>query len=105
MLTGQCYNPDRWDFYWHIPPCNFVMQRLEPKVDKIFGTPRLVEAWRNAVLSHPIAYLKHRMTFMAHFLSRDVLLIPVLDLEQPHRRVHATNPLFMTMIAVQNVLQ
>ena len=105
MLTSKCYNPERWDYYWHIKPCDFVMQRLERKDDKIFGTPRLVEAWRNAVLSHPLAYLKHRATFMGTFLSRDVLLIPVLDLNEPSRRVHAGNPLFTAMIAVQNVLQ
>ncbi len=63
--------PDRWDYYWHIEPCDFVMQRLERKDDKFFGTPRLVEAWRNAVLSNPIAYLKHRATFMGTFLGRD----------------------------------
>ena len=61
--------PDRWDYYWHIKPCDFVMQRLERKDDKIFGTPRLTEAWRNAVLSNPLAYLKHRLTFMRTFLA------------------------------------
>jgi hypothetical protein len=105
LFTSKCYNPERWDYYWHIAPCDFVMQRLERKDDKIFGTPRLVDAWRNALLSNPLAYVKHRATFMANFLSRDVLLIPVLDLNEPSRRVHATNPLFTAMIAVQNVLQ
>jgi hypothetical protein len=105
LLSDTCYKPDRWDYYWHIAPCDFVMRRLERKDDKVFGTPRLVEAWRNAVLSDPIAYLKHRATFMRSFLSRDVLLIPVLDLNEPSRQVHARNPLFMAMIAVQNVLQ
>ena len=32
----------RWDSYWHVPPCPFVMQRLERPDDTIFGTPRLV---------------------------------------------------------------
>ncbi|MPZ36618.1 MAG: hypothetical protein GEU95_00915 [Rhizobiales bacterium] len=105
MFTSQCYNPDRWDYYWHIAPCDFVMQRLERKDDTIFGTPRLVEAWRNAVLSNPLAYLKHRASVMRAFLSRDVLLIPVLDLDEPSRQIHAQNPLFMAMVAVQNVLQ
>ena len=105
MLLTKCYNPDRWDYYWHIPPCDFVMRRLERKDDRIFGTPRLVDAWRNAVLSNPLAYLKHRATFMGRFLSRDVLLIPVLDLNEPSRRVHVTNPIFTAMIGVQNLLQ
>lgn len=105
LFTGKCYDPDRWDRYWHIAPCDFVMQRLESTSDPIFGTPRLVDAWRDAVLTNPRAYLKHRLNFMATFLSRDVLLIPVLDLNEPSRQVHATNPLFMAMIGVQNVLQ
>ena len=105
LLSDTCYKPDRWDYYWHIAPCDFVMQRLERKDDKVFGTPRLIEAWRNAVLSDPLAYLKHRATFMRTFLSRNVLLIPVLDLNEPSRQVHARNPFFMAMIAVQNVLQ
>ena len=54
----QVLQPDRWDNYWHIEPCDFVMQRLERKEDKIFGTPRLTEAWRSAVLAHPLAYLQ-----------------------------------------------
>ena len=105
LFSDKCYNPERWDYYWHIAPCDFVMRRLERKDDTVFGTPRLVEAWRNAVLSDPIAYLKHRATFMRTFLSRDVLLIPVLDLNEPSRQVHVNNPLFMAMIAVQAVLQ
>jgi hypothetical protein len=105
LFTDTCYNPERWDYYWHIAPCDFVMRRLERKDDMIFGTPRLVEAWRHAVLSNPLAYLKHRLNFMRTFLSRDVLLIPVLDLNLPSRQVHVQNPLFMAMIAVQNVLQ
>src|SRR5262249_19355027 len=29
LLTSRCYNPDRWDSYWTMEPCRFVMQRLE----------------------------------------------------------------------------
>src|SRR5262245_47098964 len=105
MLTTTCYNPERWDYYWHMPPCDFVMRRLERKDDKVYGTPRLVEAWRDAILAHPFAYLKHRLAVAGQFFGRDVLLIPVLDLDTPGRRVHTGNPLFMAMIAIQNVLQ
>lgn len=105
LFTTQCYNTSRWDYYWHIKPCDFVMQRLERKDDKFFGTPRLVEAWRNAVLSNPIAYLKHRATFMGTFLGRDSIGLPVLELDGPARRIHAQNPLFMAMVALHNALQ
>ena len=49
LLTSECYDPVRWDSYWHVPPCPFVMQRLERPDDLIFGTPRLVAAWWRAV--------------------------------------------------------
>jgi hypothetical protein len=83
LFTTQCYNTSRWDYFWHIKPCDFVMQRLERKDDKFFGTPRLVEAWWTVVLSNPIAYLKHRATFMGTFLGRDSIGLPVLELDNP----------------------
>jgi len=49
MLAGPCYDPVRWDSYWHVPPCPFVMQRLERPDDVIFGTGRLVAAWWHAL--------------------------------------------------------
>ena len=58
LLTSKCYDPVRWDTYWHVPPCPFVMQRLERPDDMIFGTPRLIEAWWRAVSTHPLAYLQ-----------------------------------------------
>ncbi len=105
LFTGKCYNPTRWDYYWHIPPCDFVMQRLERKDDRIFGTPRLVDAWRDAVLANPIAYLKHRATFMRTLLAEPLLVLPVLELSLPRRQVHAQNRFFMAMIAVHDALQ
>ena len=104
LFTDQCYNV-RWDYYWRIKPCDFVMQRLERKDDNIFGTPRLTEAWRNAVISNPLAYLKHRLTFMRTFLTEPVLVLPVFELDQPAKRVHTQNPFFMAMIGMHNALQ
>ena len=102
LFTTECYNV-RWDNYWHIKPCDFVMQRLE-KEEHIFGTPRLTEAWRNAVLSNPLAYLKHRLTFMRTFLTEPILVLPLFDLEKPEWRIHTQNPFFMAMIAVHDAL-
>jgi hypothetical protein len=105
LFTSKCYNPTRWDYYWHIEPCDFVMRRLERKDDKVFGTPRLVEAWREAVVSNPLAYLKHRATFMRTLLAEPLLVLPVLELTLPKRQIHAQNQLFMAMIAVHDALQ
>lgn len=104
LLTRHCYNPTRWDFYWHIPPCDFVMKRLERPDDVVFGTPRLVAAWRDAVLAHPLAYLSHRATFMWTFLAEPFLVLPVFDLVHPERRAHTDNPWFMAMIALHDRL-
>jgi hypothetical protein len=105
LFTDKCYNPTLWDYYWHIEPCDFVMGRLERPDDKFFGTPRLVEAWRDAVLQNPLAYLKHRATFMWTFLTEPLLVLPVLSLENPSRQIYTQNRFFMTMIAVHNALE
>ena len=68
QLTESCYQPSEWNYYWNNGPCTFVMKRIEGE-EKIFGTSALSEAWRRAVMNHPIAYLRHRATFMATFLG------------------------------------
>lgn len=35
LLTSKCYEPARWDTYWHVEPCPFVMRRLERPDDTI----------------------------------------------------------------------
>ena len=52
LLTTKCYDPERWDVYWTIPPCPFVMKRLE--TEGLFkGSPELPQAWLRAIASHP----------------------------------------------------
>ena len=104
LLTSKCYDPVRWDSYWHVPPCPFVMQRLERPDDIVFGTPRLVAAWWQAVSAHPLAYLRHRATFMWQFLARSNLVLPVWDWLDPassygHRRY------FTPLVALHDRLQ
>jgi hypothetical protein len=105
LFTDKCYNPTLWDYYWHIEPCDFVMARLERQDDKFFGTPRLIEAWRSAVLTNPLAYLKHRATFMWTFLTEPLMVLPVLSLKEPSRQIYTQNRNFMKMIAVHNALE
>jgi hypothetical protein len=104
LLISKCYDPVRWDSYWHTPPCPFVMQRLERPDDLIFGTPRLVEAWRRAVLAHPIAYLEHRATFMWQFLARSNLVLPVWDWLNPNAG-YGQSPYFRPLVALHDALQ
>src|SRR6516162_404964 len=104
MLAGPCYDPVRWDSYWHVPPCPFVMQRLERPDDVIFGTGRLVAAWWHALTTHPLAYVRHRATFSRQFLARSNLVLPVWDWLDPaspygHRRA------FTPLVALHDALQ
>jgi hypothetical protein len=104
LLTNGCYDPVRWDSYWHTPPCPFVMQRLEGPGDTIFGTPRLTEAWRHALIAHPLAYLSHRAAFMWQFLARSNLVLPVWDWRDPASS-YGWNPLFRPLVALHDALQ
>src|SRR5262245_5307930 len=104
LLTSRCYDPVRWDSYWHVPPCPFVMQRLERPDDVIFGTPRLTQAWRRAVLAHPLAYLEHRATFMWQFLGRSNLVLPVWDWQKPDASYGQRTP-FKALVALHDTLQ
>jgi hypothetical protein len=104
LLTSQCYDPVRWDSYWHVEPCPFVMRRLERRDDVIFGTPRLIAAWRQAVIKHPFAYLAHRGSFSWQFLARSNLVLPVWDWLDPASS-YGHRPYFRPIVVVHDVLQ
>jgi hypothetical protein len=103
LLVDRCYQPDKWDHYWYLEPCLFVMKRLEG--DKIFGTPELVTAWRRAVFSHPLAYLQHRLTFTWNFLTGLNLVMWTQDIENPDGVLFADKPAFRTLIAIHEILR
>ncbi|MEA2906442.1 MAG: hypothetical protein QOI12_3829 [Alphaproteobacteria bacterium] len=105
LLTSRCYNPDRWDSYWTIEPCRFVMARLERSDDVIFGTPRLVEAWRRAVFAHPRAYLRHRLTYFGHFLADSNLTLELYRADDPAKTPLARNPIFKALVALHDKLK
>ena len=104
LLISECYDPARWDSYWHVEPCAFVMRRLERPDDVIFGTPRLTEAWRHALAAHPLAYLSHRATFMWQFLGRSNLVLPVWDWLDP-ASAYGHSPYFTPLVALHDELQ
>ena len=104
LLISKCYDPVRWDSYWHMEPCPFVMRRLERPDDVIFGTPRLAEAWQHALAAHPLAYLSHRATFMWQFLGRSNLVLPVWDWLDP-ASAYGHSPYFTPLVALHDELQ
>ena len=73
-------------------------------VGGFFGTPRLVEAWRHAVLAHPLAYLEHRATFMWQFLARSNLVLPVWDWLDPASG-YGHSRYFTPLVALHDALQ
>jgi hypothetical protein len=104
LLTSRCYDPVRWDSYWHVPPCPFVMQRLERPDDAVFGTPRLGAAWWKALSAHPLAYLSHRATFMWQFLARSNLVLPVWDWLDPASS-YGHSRYFTPLVSLHDMLQ
>jgi hypothetical protein len=104
QLRSTCYDPVRWDSYWHVPPCPFVMQRLERPDDVIFGTSRLTQAWWRALAAHPLPYLEHRATFMWQFLARSNLVLPVWDWLDPNS-AYGHSRYFTPLVALHDALQ
>jgi len=101
-LIESCYQPEAWDYYW-TSGCPFVMARLED--DKLFGSPTLVAAWRQAVLAHPVAYLQHRLAVMGQFLLGNNQTIWTVDVEHPDRMVFADNAWFVALKGMSDVLK
>jgi hypothetical protein len=103
LITDGCYKPIAWDIYWTQEPCRFVMARLES--DHIFGSPALLDAWKNAIIHHPLAYLQHRATFMWTFLVGENLTMWTLDLDDTSKVAFADNPRLMALNKLHDVLK
>jgi hypothetical protein len=103
QLIDGCYQPAAWDYYWTMGPCTFVMARLEN--EKVFGSPVLVDAWRRAVTTHPIAYLQHRLAAMGRFLFGDNTTMWTVDIENPDRPLFGDNPWFVAIRHVDGALR
>jgi hypothetical protein len=104
LLTTECYDPARWDTYWTIPPCDFVMKRLEDPDDRYFGTARLTRTWMHAIASHPLAYLRHRLTFFWQFLWGDNVTLERDDLDDPAKTPLARKGSFTALLALHDAL-
>jgi hypothetical protein len=103
MIAHDCYRPTEWDVYWWRIPCRFVMQRLDE--EGLFGTPKLVSAWRDAVLDHPWAYLRHRAAFSANFLWGDTLAMWSEDIHDHTKTIFADRAFFLAAKAVNDALK
>lgn len=102
-LRGRCYDPSLWNIYWN-GECKFVMVKIEDK-QAIFGTPALSRAWLDAVLTHPLAYARHRLTYFTTFLSGAHLAMWTADIDNPPRTVFEDRPAFVTFKELHDLLQ
>jgi hypothetical protein len=104
LLLNSCYRPTQWDIYWRLEPCDFVMRKLE-REEGLFGTPAITEAWANAVMHHPFAYLRHRAAFMWNFLGGDNLTMWLADVERPAATVFPGRPAFAALVRLHDRLK
>jgi hypothetical protein len=104
LLTTKCYSPAFWDVYWTMSPCSFVMERLESEDDRLFGTPRLREAWQRAILAHPLAYLQHRASVMREFLVWPNQILPDIDWVGPDSP-YRDNQYFQRLLPIYKSLE
>ena len=105
LVLSRCYEPQHWDSYWTLSPCNFVMTRLERKGEPIFGTPRLPEAWLAAVEAHPLAYVEHRLTVLWTLLGRENYVLELYKLSQPGENPIARNSYFLALLPLQDAMK
>jgi hypothetical protein len=103
LLIERCYHPDKWDVYWYLEPCRFVMAKLEG--EKIFGSSMLIQSWAHAVAAHPAEYLRHRSAFMTSFLTGNNLVMWTLDIERPGKVVFGDDSLFAWLVTLQEDLR
>jgi hypothetical protein len=103
LISRGCYKPTVWDIYWTQEPCRFVMERLER--EKLFASPALTNAWKNAIVNHPAAYLRHRATFMWTFLTGANLAMWSRSLDDPDKIIFADNPRLMALKSLHDVLK
>jgi hypothetical protein len=105
LLITQCYDPARWDGYWTLDPCKFVMDRLDREDDVIFGTPRLTQSWLRAIAIHPRAYLSHRLSVLWTFLAGANPTLDLDNIELPDQVPLARNHYFMRIVALHDALK
>jgi hypothetical protein len=104
LLLNECYKPTFWDIYWYVDPCKFVMERLDRTPgEKIFGTPAIAAAWREAILKHPLAYLQHRASFFWNVLTGRNLTMWAVEV-QGGKPIFPDRPAFNAFKSLHDVL-
>ena len=87
-VNRRCYRPDKWDSYsdWVTPECPLGFSAWNDNVDPAEIRP--YPFWLRAVLSHPAAYARHRLT---HF-AINIRLMPLAEtVERPVPQRDAPN--------------
>jgi hypothetical protein len=103
LVTAGCYQPTDWGIYWNYGACDFVMKKLEG--EKLFGSQTIVDAWRRAIVSHPGAYLQHRVSLMWNFLAGANFTLWTQDLDDPSKFALPDRSSFTTLRKMHDVLK
>jgi hypothetical protein len=104
LLLNTCYQPTQWDIYWRLEPCDFVMRKIE-REENLFGTSAIIGNWVRAIIYHPLAYVRHRATFMWNFLTGQNLTMWITDVEHPTVIVFPDRPAFAALISLHDLLK
>jgi hypothetical protein len=97
LKPWDCYTPKQADpFLWG--PCRAYGTQLGGKIAEL-GDTGLLRWWVTAILTHPLAYIAHRASFVQMLLTRDgsgneiiVPPRPAYDFAANHPRLLATMP-------------
>jgi hypothetical protein len=76
-VISTCYRSNYWDSIWW-KGCTFAMaaiDRDDPPGTKLFGSQRLVDAWIQAIRTHPLAYLRHRLAFFEALMTWENMVV------------------------------
>lgn len=103
LIALHCYKPIEWNIYWTVEPCKFVMDRLEG--EKVFGSPALTNAWKGAIVKHPLPYLQHRAAFMWTFLTGSNLTMWTIDVDDTSKSAFANNSRLMALSMLHDTLK
>jgi hypothetical protein len=102
-LLNRCYDALMWNVYWN-GDCKFVMAKIEGE-RAIFGTSVLTRAWAEAVIQHPLAYIRHRLSFFWTFLAGQNLGMWTQDIERPSHTIFDDRPAFKILRRIHDALQ
>lgn len=66
VTDGRCYDPGSWDPMGWTGTCSFVSMNARP----VWDSDALQQRWRQAIIDHPLDYVRHRLNHVVTFALR-----------------------------------